>query len=100
MSRPKDENGKPLPAAHVRLPNIATIEERAIFKLSEDARLARLTLARKLTLVRACVDHLVDGGKIPGWVSAPDKDWPGNRVLMEAWRTAEREIRAEMAVAA
>jgi hypothetical protein len=94
--RAKDEDGKLLEAPHKRLPNAPALEQRAIFAISADRRACGLTLARKLTLVRKAIDHVVDGDNAPAWIFRPDKDDPENRMLSELWRLAVREVGAEL----
>lgn len=95
MTRPKDEEGRILPPAHKRLDNASALEAAGIFALAKDARTASLTFARKLTLVRKVIDHVIDGDKIPKWVSAKDRDRPEDLVLLQYWRSAEAAVRKE-----
>ena len=93
MMRARDEEGRLLPPPHKRLDNAHRLEQAAVFAISEDARCCHLTMARKLTLVRKAIDHVVDGDAIPKWVSAKDPDFPDNRVLFELFRIAEQAVR-------
>jgi hypothetical protein len=95
--RPKDDNGFPLKPPHVRLDDAPKYEQAAIFAISADARVAHLTLARKLTLVRKAIDHVWDGDAAPAWVKKTDKEMPENDALWSAWRTAVSAIKAARA---
>lgn len=93
MSRPLDENGVALPAAHLRL-NMVPFQTKALFAMAEDSRAVALPVKRKLTLIDRAVDHVVDGGKVPAWVFTPDPEWPGNAFLPELWRTCVKAVEA------
>jgi hypothetical protein len=93
--RPKDEDGKLMLPPHKRLENANAMEAAAIFAIAQDGRSVALPYNRKLAMVRKCIDHCIDGDKMPKWVSKKDPDRPDNHALLDMWRAAEVAIRKE-----
>ncbi len=85
MPRPKDENGRPLPAAHIRLCEADQLRQTAILAISEGSLSAHMTMRAKATLADAAIDHVVDGGGIPKSI--------GEGRPMGVWNTAVRAIK-------
>lgn len=91
--RPRDDRGLPLPPPHVRLEEAPRLEQAAVFAMSADGRAASLTMARKLTLARKAIDHVVDGDAIPKALFKADNDRPDNHFAIEVFRTAVAAVR-------
>ncbi|WP_312688413.1 hypothetical protein [Brevundimonas nasdae] len=87
--RPKDEEGRLLPQAHKRLDDAPTLEQAAVFRMSDDGRLSFMPLKRKLAIARKAIDHVVDGDAEPKALFRKTD----NTALTDAWRAACDAIR-------
>lgn len=94
MPRPKDENGRVLPAAHKRIDGVERVEQAAVFTLSEDRRLCHLTMKRKLTIARKAIDVVVDGATEPKALFKKDPNNAGPPALAEGWSAVLAAVRA------
>jgi hypothetical protein len=65
MTRPVDENGRPLPPASRRLPNAAALQMAGVTAISADPRSCFMDLKRKLELSSKAINHAVDGAAVP-----------------------------------
>ena len=92
--RAKDEEGRVLEAPHKRLDNAHQLEQAGVFAISADGRAVALPLAKKLSLVRKVIDHIVDGDKMPKWITKKDPEDKDNFAMLDLWRTAEKAVRA------
>jgi hypothetical protein len=85
VTRPRDENGRALPAAWRRLPDAASLEMAAVMAISADGRSCFLDHKRKLELARKAINHVVDGDAVPKSV--------GGGVVSEFWRDCVEAVR-------
>lgn len=86
MARPVDANGRPMKAAHERLPNADQLRTVAILTMAEDRRFSFLPLARKITLANRAIDHVYDGTLPPAVIYKPDPTDPDNKAMASLWR--------------
>lgn len=95
MTRPLDEKGRALPAAHLRLDaeDVTRMESAVVFAFSLDGRATFLPLMRKLTLARKAIDHVIDGDAVPKALFKRDPDFPDNHCMGDLWRTACDAVR-------
>lgn len=92
--RAKDETGLLLPPPHKRLPEAPLLEKAGVFALALDGRAVALPYARKITLVRKVIDHIVDGDSVPKNIFKKNPDDPNDHTLAELWKIAEDAVRA------
>ena len=95
MPRPLDINGRPMKAAHERLPNADRLRTVALFKMAEDSRFSFLTLARKIALANRAIDHVYDGTLPPASIYKPDPTDPDQKAMASLWRAITLAIQAE-----
>lgn len=86
MTRPLDENGRPLPAACRRLPEAPALELAGVLAISADRRACFLGHKRKLELARKAINHVVDGDAVP-------KSVEGGGVVWDVWRAAVEAVK-------
>ena len=86
MSRPLDADGKPLRAAHERLPNADQLRTVALLEMAKDSRFSFLSLARKTTLANRAIDNVFDGTLPPAIIYKPDPTDPDNKAMASLWR--------------
>lgn len=98
--RPKDEDGLPLPAAHIRLPEAGELRQAAYIALSGDGRSVIWTAPQKLAIADKAIDHVIDGDSIPKRFYATDPDQPSNHALIEMFQVAADAVRAARRVTA
>lgn len=80
MSRPKGDDGRALPAAHIRLPRAEAAIGEIYMALCQDGTCAHLEAIKKIRLAEKAIDHVVDGGKPPAWLWGPTEEeraWGG-----------------------
>lgn len=65
MTRPVDENGRPLPPANRRLPNASAFQLAGVAAISADPRSSFMEMKRKLELTGKAINHVVDGAAVP-----------------------------------
>lgn len=93
--RPRDEDGRPLQYAHLRLPEAPMLRQAGALALATDSRSAMWETSRRITVLNKAIDCVVDGDATPKWVFGRDPDRPWDRTLLELWNLATDAIRAE-----
>ena len=92
MSRPLDDRGRPLPAAHERLPDADRLRAVALSTMAENGRFCFLTLARKVSIANRAIDHVYDGTLPPAAVYKPDPTDPDQKAMASLWRAVTLAI--------
>lgn len=96
MPKPKDQNGVPLPAAHLRLEEEGPkLRNAAVLAMAHDPRSCSLTTAQKVRLANQAIDHVVDGSSVPARVFAKDGARHDNRFMYDIWELTVIAIRAK-----
>ena len=87
--RPKDDDGLPLQAAHLRLSEARMLRQAAYITISADRRACFMEAKRKLAIADKAIDHVFDGGAVPGFVIPGD-----DHFLPEIWAAAVGAVSA------
>ena len=86
MTCPRDDSGRPLPAAWRRLSEAPALELAGVLAISADRRACFLDHKRKLELARKAINHVVDGDAVP-------KSVEGGGVVWDCWRAAVEAVK-------
>lgn len=92
--RPKDEQGRLLPAPHERLKEAPTLRQVGALALATDSRSAIMSMSRKVSFLDKVIDHVVDGDAIPKAIYDRDESNPDNHCMVDLWRLAEKAVKA------